>query len=678
MKKYILLILFVITFGSLGLLKAQTNKWMSVGALHNWYSIQGCEVEEGWVQQQQYGLQWPAIYAGQDAQAAKALWIGTTNYQDANGTTYPHKVVHVGPRVKGLGEFFPVKFMMYSKFAPPEVLATGNISTDKSVENDSIDPNMKPDRMIDNIVNTSIGITMRRKIIGFSQQDHDNYIIQEYTFTNTGLIDDRGNTRSAKTLTGVYFYFQYRLAVNNDVRSVIGNGTSWGMNSMNDVRGDTMNTDPNFVVDPSLNIFFPTSKNYAQHNDIRAQYTWHGKFKDFQGGYDNTGGPIWNRASPIDTTGRLGASQFVGVATIYAQKSPSDTSDDRSQPSTTSYEGSDDPNQSNNTQFNPNSMSSEYGWMSKGHIFPRHAEKVGAGSDPALGTGGGYSSANGYGPYTLGPNESIKIVMVEAVAGSDRETNIRVGRMFKQGLITATAKNDSVFKSRDMLFTTFRRAISNYASGYTLALGPPPPQRFEVNSGAGKISLSWGDPASGGSPVVGYKIYRAVGRTDSTYYNITTLPSTARAFADTSAPVDVAHYYYLVSIAADSSISSRYYTQIYDAVFKRLAAATSLAEVKSKMRIVPNPYNISATPGTLLFPGQQDKIAFKNIPGICTIKIYSELGELIKTLDHNDGTGTQDYDATTSSGQIIVSGVYIAVIETPAGERAILKFVVIR
>ena len=80
----------------------------------------------------------------------------------------------------------------------------------------------------------------------------------------------------------------------------------------------------------------------------------------------------------------------------------------------------------------------------------------------------------------------------------------------------------------------------------------------------------------------------------------------------------------------------------------------------------------------MLYPGQPDKIVFKNIPAICTIRIYSELGELINTLNHTDETGSHDYNLTTSYGQIIVSGVYIAVVETPQGDRGIYKFVVIR
>src|SRR5512135_2032134 len=95
---------------------SQNYTWMSVGSLHNFYVDTGCEIEEATVKQQQYGLRWPAIYLYQDMQAAKGLWIGTTNYQEKT-ETYAHKVVHVGPRVDGKNEFFPVKFEKVGKYS---------------------------------------------------------------------------------------------------------------------------------------------------------------------------------------------------------------------------------------------------------------------------------------------------------------------------------------------------------------------------------------------------------------------------------------------------------------------------------------------------------------------------------------------------------------------------------
>lgn len=674
---------------------AQQVKWMSVGSLHTWYSSMGCEREvgrRGLVADQQDGLQWPAIYRYQDSQAARALWIGVDRFTYPDGTVGPY-VVHVGPRVSGVGEFFPVAFEMVSKFRPPEVLVDGNVSEAKPVDNDRVDPRMKPDRMIINVVNTAAGITMTRRIMQFSQQYHDNYFIYEYVFKNTGNINaDPVIERPNQTLTGAYFYFQYRYAINADVRFVIGsNPVGWGINTMIDSRGDGHNP-------PST--FFPGNRD----NDIRAQYAWHGKYPPFTR-YDNIGGPIWTPFyDKTDTVGRLGAAQFVGTATLHADKSATDKADDLAQPSTMSYEGSDEPNTSGNHHLNPVRNAREYQeWMKRGRVLPRHADRVGPLGDPSIGldgrtTPGGQSIAAGYGPYALGPGDSVRIVIVEAMAGLSREACIEVGRAFKAGGGSVTTpityrgvtktKNDWVYTGRDSLFQTFRRAIANYQSGYNIPEPPPPPRSFTVNSGAGKISLRWEVYTPGDTRIKGFQVYRAIGRVDSTYHLLYEGPPGVLSFDDTTAAIDVAHYYYIVSLGDPAQnnnpalnptgrlTSSRYYTQTYDPAYRRVAAPLTLDP--AAIRIVPNPYNITADPTRLLFPDEHNKITFKNIPGVCTIKIYSELGELIKTIHHTDGTGTYDWYQTTSHDQIIVSGVYIVVIETPAGERAIKKFVVIR
>ena len=79
------------------------------------------------------------------------------------------------------------------------------------------------------------------------------------------------------------------------------------------------------------------------------------------------------------------------------------------------------------------------------------------------------------------------------------------------------------------------------------------------------------------------------------------------------------------------------------------------------------------------FAGQENVIKFFNIPGYCNIKIYTEIGELIKEISHTDGSGDESWNSLTSSGQLVVSGVYIVVFEdTRAGGKSIQKFVVIR
>jgi hypothetical protein len=682
--KFTKLSVLLILFGfSTSVYPQYAIKWMSAGSLHNWYSEIGSEIEEGFVKEQQYGLQWPAIHSRQDIQAAKSLWIGTTNFLNPaeSGTPYDHKVVHVGPRVTGAGEFFPQGFKMTSQFEPPLVFVDNDLSIDKSVDNNAVDPSLFADRVIVNNVNTQIGISMTRRIFQFSQQYHDNYIVSEYTFKNTGNTDgDAEIELPSTTLTGVYFYYQFRLAVCAYVGYVIGNSTRWGINTMNDARGDGVRVDTD------------------NPDNLRFQYMWHGKLPSFTR-YDNIGAPIWSTAlwvEPGDTVGRLGGSQFAGVITLHADASATDKNDDPSQPSTTSWEGSDEPNTSNNDSFNRARMTSEYSWMARGHKSPRHANAVeptdypgftNPTGDPSLGTPGGFSFTNGYGPYTLAPGDSIRIVFAEAVAGISRDLQTETGIQYKNGQITAEQKNQVVFQSRDSLFQTFRRANANYQSGYNIPRPPLPPKVFNVNGGGDRIQLSWETYDDPGANLEGFEIYRATGKFDSSYTLIHTAGPSDRSFDDITPIRGLSYYYYIVSVGSESSNtgvgdtppgklrSSRYYTQTYNAAVLKRPAGTSMDEI----RVVPNPYNISASSELGFGELAQNRLYFFNIPGRCEIKIYSELGELIETIEHTDGSGDQAWDSLTSSGQIVVSGIYIAVIENlDTGEKKIVKFVIIR
>jgi hypothetical protein len=706
MKLRILSLSLVATLLALVDVQAQFEaRFMAVGSLHSWFANTGCEIEEGRIRPgQQDGLQWPAIYRYQDMEAAKGFWIGCKNFTDPTGTNYEKKVIHIGPRVKGVGAgpdggFFPTRFETISQVDPPTVYVDGAISEGKSLDNTDVDPTMKADRMIINEANTSIGLKMTRKILAFSQGFHDNYFIYDYTFTNTGNTDDDPEIELPNiTLTGVYFFYQYRYAVCRETRYLYGNATGWGINTMNDTRGDGVKPDP-----PGQN--------------VRAQFAYQGKYPVFTA-WDNLGGPIFRRdtekfINAEDTVGRLGNAQFVGVATLLASRSATDSTDDPAQPRTTTYVASDDPLNSQNDQFNTGKMALEYAWMEGGHANPRHADRVEPSGnfnnptgDPSLpgtaGASGGWSSANGYGPYTIGPGQSIRIIMAEGASGLSRARCISIGARYKAGTISAVAKNDSFLTGKDSLFQTFRRAIANYQSGYSIPQPPLPPKSFNVSSGGDKISLSWTTYGSGPT-VAAWRVYRTVGA----YYGpdslIAELPGSVTSYDDLTPVRGVSYYYYMQAVGEASANtgggltppgvplkSNRIYTQAFDAAFLKRPAGPALGPFGntgvggSQIRIVPNPYVVSAyvkigDEGSLLFPGETDKIAFYNIPGRCTIKIYTELGELIKEIVHTDGSGDASWNSVTSSNQVVVSGVYIAVVEDlDNGNKAIEKFVVIR
>lgn len=687
-KLFLVFIVSVIT--PLGNLQAQfENVWMSVGSLHNKYSEIGSELEDGSTTiAQQTGMQWPANYRSQDMQAARGWWIGCKDFTDENGIFFPYKVVNVGPRNPQFFSAFPIQMDLISKFEPTVVNVDGNPSIGKDVTIDRIDPDMPWDRMIINKVATAIGVTMERKIFQFSQQYNDNYIFYEYTFTNTG--DTDGDTTiielPSNTITDLYTFWTYRNAVNRSVRFVIGNSTGWGENTMNDARGDGNPAKPDPVGE-----------------QFRAQFSWHGFATTKQVAYDNIGAPIWTLDTEAlkwnakeDTIGRLGGTQFLGVATLYADKSAAEKVDDLNQPSTTTHQGSDDKFfLAGANSFNSSRMEEDYLFMAKGHQYPRHADEIEPSGDfanqknnPGAGSGqGGYSFNNGYGPYTLQHGESIKIVVVEAAAGMNRADQIRYGRQFKNGQITALQKNQLVInKGRDSLFTTFQRAKENFESSWNIPQPPKPPLTFDVNSGGDRISLSWTVGGDDPNPATAYRVYRALGDNDQEYTMIAELGPEATSYDDINVIRGFNYFYYITAVGVEQLggpatpsgklESSRFYTQTFDAANLQRPAESDM----SKIRVVPNPYIIDSDV-SVRFPGNidEDKIAFYNIPGNCTIRIYTELGELIKTIEHTDGSGDEFWFSVTSSNQFVVSGIYIAVVtDNTTGENHISKFAIIR
>ena len=198
---------------------------------------------------------------------------------------------------------------------------------------------------------------------------------------------------------------------------------AWGHNTMNDVIGENPDN-------PALNDQF-----YDDGKIMRAFYSWQGYHSDAS--FDNIGGPN----APGE--GHLGAAQFAGVVTLHADKSPSDNSDDIYQPSTTWFITSDDPTTSGNDQFNETKSINEYtNYMTVGHPEQSQAEIVGSGNanqfnDPRTGSNsGGTSQGIGFGPYTLAPGESIRIVLAEAASGLSREMCYIVGQNWKNDVFT--------------------------------------------------------------------------------------------------------------------------------------------------------------------------------------------------------------------------------------------------
>lgn len=638
-------------------------RWMAVGDLHSWFRKGGCEPEVSrrmMVSDQIDGLRWPAQYRWQDTQAAKSLWIGAKDYDDlVAGTVYPFKVVHAGPRSwDDENEFMPLEFTLIGRFERPEVLVDGApASALGEKENlDELDANLKADRMIRNRVRTSMGIEMTRNIYAFSQQYHSNYFIYEYIFKNTGIVDTSG-TLHPQPLDSVYFHWQYRYAVCREMSAyglfVMPQSCTWGHNTMNDARGE----------DP------------AAGDPFRALFAWHGRHS--QAGFDNIGAPN------VDEDGRLLASQHVGVVTLHADTAPDNPTDDLFQPRTTQYLDSDSPINSNNDPYNPTRMALEFTAMSAGHPAQRHADAVGdcptCYANLFNNTGGGYSGAHGFGPYSLQSGDSIRIVLAEAVAGLDRDKNIEVGGnwfyqtppyILPDGSTTGDRdeyKNAWVYTGRDSLFQTFARAAGNYASGFNIPQPPPPPAWFEVSSGEMFIDLSWSNNVESWPGFLGYRIYRAENQPDTEYsliFECDTL-NLVNSYQDDTAQPGLDYYYYIVSY--DDGAANNIQTQV-PLVSSKFYTMTALparitpfglddpekGHAVNEFRLdvnYPNPFN------------PETQIAY-HLPRSVAVQltIYNVLGQKVRTLvdaTQPPGSYTVRWDGKDALGNPAASGIYI-------------------
>ena len=673
--------LFICLFFSTNLFSQAEFKWIQIGALHNWFAEYGCEIEEGASRNQQDGLRWPAFYIDQDIQAAKGLWIGASNFKyfDEKGDekAYDAKVICVGTRLWGVSQFFPVIFSMSTKFPQTNVFVDGALRTDLPdyVDGDT-DPNLPADRVITNVVNTSMGIQMTRKIYAFSHQLHDNYFIYEYEFKNTGDRNNDGVQDVNNTLEGVYFYFQNRYSCTREypLFNAAVDATQWAINTLYESMGDEENSTSPF----------------------RATIASHGKYSVVSS--DNIGGPcIWYNSSTSTpyarNDGHLAAAQYVGWLTIHADKSYSDKSNDKNQPRTVDYVDSDHKNNRYDDvidQYNPETMSNRYEWITKGYVKPRHHELVGDGYVDNFGSTGGYSMAVGYGPYTIPIGESIKIVVAEGVAGLSRDMCYSIGAdwyvtkncTFPGVTGNDAAKNAWVATGRDSLLQTFQRATDNWNSGFKMPQPPNPPTIFEVNSGGDKIMLSWSNSSESDPTLKGYRIYRTDSSADNRIYKlIAEVPKGVTSYEDKTPIRGYGYYYYLQCVGDGSNnggvelVSNRQHTQTYDPAYL-MRPAVDDDDKMADIRIVPNPFNIRARDRQ--YPGEQDKIMFLDIPGQCTIKIYTERGDLIKTINHTNGSGDESWFSNTEFRQVVVSGIYIAHFETPDGRSTFRKFVVIR
>jgi hypothetical protein len=680
---------------------AQVLRWMRVGQLQSFFMDFGDECETFPFISTNFFV-WPAQYGdNQYTMRAKGLWMGAQNFYDpVEGKNKSVKVISSGPRYDAANqpqEIFSRSIKLIGREQPPAIVVDNTAGSSNKLYDalDEVDPNLPCDRMIVIQYNTSLGVSVTKKVLAFTQQNHNNYFIYDYVFKNTGIYNAAGATYT-QTLNNFTVYFNYRTAFNGVTTT--GASSTWG--SFDAEWGQGVVYDdfgpPYRNRTDSLRGFYafytPVKSGYGSRNPvINKGYDWDWGCPNHLGGGKN-----------LD--GLLGAAKFGGAITLFASKGTGNlfSVDDYNQPSTVNYFNPDgNTATTTQSQYDVNAMGLRWAEMTEGHLPQSLWEMVGDGtyiSDwNAQHSNIGGQIGEGYGPYALAQGDSIHIIFAEGVSGISWEKCREVGAnwyqyytsagtptLVKPGGSTTTSASDYqkswVWTGKDSIIQTYLNARSNYKSNYDIPRSPAAPSTFKVTSMGDQIKLEWTKSSDDGasSHFGGYEIYRAEGIVKdyhSVYEKVFDSKTTSAiltgdmySWGDKTATRGFNYYYYIQSKDDGTQNDVKPGVPLYSSLFLTMTSVPAQllrpsANLLGEVRVVPNPYDIRSRELQFGETGPYDRIMFYGLPPKCKLKIFTEDGTLIWQKDHTNGSGDEKWDSKTSSNQIVVSGIYILNVE---------------
>jgi len=704
------IVLFLLPLVLVAQVDETLKRYVKIGSLQSHYSAYGSE--RAWNNTYYEGLIWPADYLYQDNAVIKRSWMACKDFTDSDGYAWGHYGLYFVLSDAG-NSLFPMELYQVAKFMPPTVYVDGvDVNSFYNAEIDSVNPDIESDRIIVNTVNTSMGLTMERRVYAFSQQYHDNYFIKVFTFTNTGNTDWDADIELNADLNDVVIGWGTRYSVSREAGILLDGQQKWGKNSWVTRRGE------NF----SQNYHNPITEADPSPQWLRSVISWYGRSATvFQ--VNNIGGPDYRG------NGRLTAPHHAGTVVLHVDESWNNSANDINQPLFWGWHAGDTyPSMGNLSESDESAMAQLHEMLSgMPHLGLGGAERPDemAMGDPASETylkhnikpfdvhndPGGMNAMLSYGPFDIPHGESIVIVEAEGINGLSREMCETIGFQWQDGAAPYILpdgsetndqdifKNSWVFTGKDSLLKTFGRALRNYESEFQISEPPLPPALFDVQSGGDRIFLSWDPSPSEGNPNFGgYEIWRATGKPDTIYTNIYSGPGGIYSFDDLTPIRGNSYYYYIQSITDGSENiagslnpagplkSNRFYTKTSKPAYLRRQSGQALDDI----RIVPNPYHIAAK--DLQYIGERDKIMFLNIPGQCDIRVFTERGDLVHQIEHRDGSGDEAWSLITFGRQVIAPGIYVAHFEATEnivsaasneilivkGDQIVKKFVVVR
>jgi hypothetical protein len=322
-----------------------------------------------------------------------------------------------------------------------------------------------------------------------------------------------------------------------------------------------------------------------------------------------------------------------------------------------------------------------------------------------------------FGPWDLGPGESVRIAWAEVIGGADYHQVIARQSESGQWEMVPTGQIAQIGLQR--FNENAARAQLAFRNDYWTPKPPPaPPFEIRLHDDVAQIGnvITWQDtydnhldPDYSGveaEDLAGYRLYRSnylpigpwrqgsapggalfeIPKRDPRFYDASTGTYTV---LDTLVTQGFSYYYALTAYdtghtnwpagrtppAANAPVPSLESSLFANRTEQPFTATVPPAAGLDEVLVVPNPFVARAG---FVNPQDNDRIQFTNVPSPATIRIYTMRGVLVHTIDHDDGSGVALWDQVTSYGQFVESGVYIFHIETPEGRSTSGRFAIVR
>ncbi|RMD98746.1 MAG: hypothetical protein D6814_06920, partial [Calditrichaeota bacterium] len=389
----------------------------------------------------------------------RGLWIGVTNWTDKDNRFFSKYVSE-----NGILNFDSPIFV--SKISNKKMVKNRlpTVRVNGTQEKRVLDArsgsgirrvkSLSTDEQIETIWATNVGIQVKRHTYAMANQNHNSYIVLEYTFTNNGSIDSDPKTAELgqQDLQGVYFGFLYSIIPSGD-------------------RG---------------NLQVRERDEWAHYYGNQPGDSLRGLWYVYDG--DAQTKIIDDIGDPDDKTGEFLATQYVGIGVLHADRAYNAEEDDPAQPAT--------------VDFTPLSNLKTHGSYSDDEMYLDLASgKQSQGTD----TGEYQRPTNpaiqapivmmAFGPYDIPFGEDVRIVLYEAIGSIARPVAIQAGQDWKNGSLSFNGLSGD--QAKDALVGTGKDSLAQIASHAEFAwqrgLGtlPKPPRapNLQIESGPGKIVL---------------------------------------------------------------------------------------------------------------------------------------------------------------------------------------------